>query len=139
MAPRTKEALIALAVAAALATPRAQSPGLERELLRIFQSNDYNAETFGPSVWLEGGRSYGLIERSATGDTRVLVAYDSASGAREVLADITLLTPPGATAPLAVASYAWSPDRKQALLFTNTSADRALLPRSPASWPAALT
>jgi dipeptidyl-peptidase-4 len=120
MAPRIKKGLIALAVAAALATPRAQSPGLERELRRIFQSNDYNAETFGPSVWLEGGRSYGVIERSATGDARVLVAYDSASGAREVLADVALLTPPGATAPLAVASYAWSPDRKQALLFTNT-------------------
>ncbi len=50
----------------------------------------------------------------------MLVAYDSASGAREVLADVALLTPPGATAPLAVTSYAWSADRKRALLFTNT-------------------
>jgi hypothetical protein len=82
MAPRTKRGLIALAVVAALATPRAQSPGLERELRRIFQDNDYKTETFGPSVWLEGGRSHGVIERSTAGDARVLVAYDSASGAR---------------------------------------------------------
>ena len=50
----------------------------------------------------------------------MLVAYDAASGAREVLADAALLTPEGATTPLAVANYQWSPDRKRALIFTNT-------------------
>jgi len=121
MAPRiNKKALVALAVAGAIVVPRAQSPALDRELRRIFQSDEYAAETFGPSVWLEDGRSYGLIERAAGGDARVLVAYDTATGAREVLADAALLTPSGATAPLAVASYAWSRDRRQALLFTNT-------------------
>lgn len=50
----------------------------------------------------------------------MLVAYDAASGAREVLANAALLTPEGATTPLAVANYQWSPDRKRALIFTNT-------------------
>ena len=50
----------------------------------------------------------------------MLAAYDTATGAREVLADAALLTPSGAAAPLTVASYAWSRDRRQALLFTNT-------------------
>ena len=67
----------------------------------------------------EAGRTASSSARP-TGDARVLVAYDSASGAREVLADAALLTPSGAAAPLAVASYAWSADRKRALLFTNT-------------------
>ena len=120
MTPRIRAALTALAVAAAIVVPRAQSPALDRELRRIFQSNDYAADTFGPSVWLEGGRSYGVIERSSDGAARILVAYDTATGRREVLADAALLTPSGAAAPLAVASYAWSPDRRRALLFTNT-------------------
>ena len=120
MAPRTKAAAVALLVAAASVVPRAQSPSLDRELKRIFQSNDYDGETFGPSVWLENGRSYGVIERAGEGSARVLVAYDTATGTREVLADASLLTPRGASGPLAVASYAWSLDRQQALLFTNT-------------------
>jgi dipeptidyl-peptidase-4 len=120
MAPRIKAAIVALLAAGAIVAPQAQSPALDRELRRIFESNDYGAETFGPSVWLENGKSYGVIERSSDGAARVLVAYDTATGAREVLADAALLTPPGATAPLSVASYAWSLDRRQALLFTNT-------------------
>ena len=61
-----------------------------------------------------------MIERSTPGGPRILVAYDAATGAREVLADAALLTPAGASAPLAVASYQWSRDRRQPLLFTNT-------------------
>ena len=99
MAPRIRAALTALAVAAAIVVPRAQSPALDRELRRIFQSNDYVADTFGPSVWLEGGRSYGVIERSSDGAARILVAYDTATGRREVLADAALLTPSGADRP----------------------------------------
>ena len=56
MAARTRRALAALIVAGAIVTPRAQSAALDRELRRIFQSNDYAAETFGPVVWLEDGR-----------------------------------------------------------------------------------
>ena len=67
---------IALLLSAALAAPLAQSPALDRELRRIFQSSDYATETFGPAVWLEDGRSYGVIERAADG-ARVLVAYDA--------------------------------------------------------------
>jgi dipeptidyl-peptidase-4 len=120
MAPRTRAAIVALLVAGAIVALQAQSPALDRELRRIFESNDYAAETFGPSVWLENGKSYGVIERSNDGAARVLVAYDTATGTREVLADAALLTPPGAAGPLSVASYAWSFDRRQALLFTNT-------------------
>ena len=67
MAPRIRVAITALAVAGAIGAPRAQSPALDRELRRIFQNDEYAAETFGPSVWLEDGRSYGLIERAAGG------------------------------------------------------------------------
>jgi dipeptidyl-peptidase-4 len=120
MAPHTKTAIAALLIAGAFAAPAAQSPGLEQELKRIFQSNEYASETFGPAVWLEDGGSFGVIERPAAGGARELVAHDAASGRREVLADAALLTPKGAAVPLSVASYAWSRDRQRALLFTNT-------------------
>jgi dipeptidyl-peptidase-4 len=120
MAPRIKAIAVALVIVATSVTPRAQSPSLDAELKRIFQTNDYAGETFGPSVWLEGGRSYGVIEKAAESTARVLVAYNTETGARDVLADSALLTPPGAAGPLAVDSYAWSLDRQQALLFTNT-------------------
>ena len=121
MAPRIRAALTALAVAGAIvvaasAVARARSGAAahlsEQRLRRARRSGRRSGST--------DGRSYGVIERSAHGGARVLVAYDTATGSREVLADATLLTPPGAAAPLAVASYAWSPDRRRALLFTNT-------------------
>src|SRR5262245_62091251 len=107
----------------ALATPRAQqaaAPALDQELRRIFVTNDYAPERFGPAVWLDEGATYGLLERSASDGTRVLVAVDTATGRRDVLADRALLTPAGAQAPLEVAAYAWSKDRRKALIFTNT-------------------
>jgi dipeptidyl aminopeptidase/acylaminoacyl peptidase len=123
VAPRTKAAAVALLVAAASVVARAQSPALDRELKRIFQTNDYAGETFGPSVWLDNGRSYGLIERAGDSRARILVAYDTATGAREVLADSALLTPRGASGPLAVAGYTWSLDGQQALLFNRVLAN----------------
>jgi dipeptidyl-peptidase 4 len=95
-----------------------QRPALEQELRRIFESNDYAAQTFGPAVWFDDGGSYGVVERAD--GVRVLVAYDAATGRREVLADAALLTPTGAGAPLNVTACSWSPDRKRALIFTNT-------------------
>jgi dipeptidyl-peptidase-4 len=110
-------AIVLAAVVGAGIASRAQSPALEQELRRIFQTNEYAAPTFGPAVWFDGG-SYGVVERD--GKAKVLVAYDAASGRREVLADAAMLTPPGANEPLDVDGYAWSPDRKRALIFTNT-------------------
>jgi dipeptidyl-peptidase-4 len=119
-------ALISLAAVA----PLAQAPSaLDQELRRIFQSDEYTAESFGPAVWFGDG-SYGVVER--VDGTRVPVTYDAATGKRDVLADAALLTPKGASAPLAVANYQWVPavgadprvrpdaDRKRALIFTNT-------------------
>ena len=46
--------------------------------------------------------------------------YDTASGRREVLVPAARLIPPGATAPLEIADYSWSPDGQQLLVFTET-------------------
>jgi dipeptidyl-peptidase-4 len=111
----------ALIVFGALASPRAQLPSpLEQELRRIFQTNEYALRTFGPAVWFDDRASYGVVERTGESGARALVVYDAASGARDVLADTALLTPRGATAPLSIAAYEWTPDRRRALIFTNT-------------------
>jgi dipeptidyl-peptidase 4 len=110
-----------IAVWGLLVSLRAQLPrSLDLELRRIFQTNDYAPQTFGPAVWFDDRASYGVVERSGERGDRVLVAYDAASGAREVLADASLLTPNGASAPLSIAGYEWTRDRRRALIFTNT-------------------
>ncbi|HEY1913077.1 MAG TPA: S9 family peptidase [Vicinamibacterales bacterium] len=108
-------------VCAAPALVRAQLPTqLGEQLQRIFQSSDYAPETFGPSVWFDDSRSYGMVERTGTGGTQELAEYDVTSGARTVLADTSLLTPKDAAKPLSIAGYAWTSNRQRALIFTNT-------------------
>jgi dipeptidyl-peptidase-4 len=117
------KAVVALGAATVvffLTTVRAQVPAsLSDELRRIFDSNEYSGETFGPATWLDDGASYCLLQRAADG-TRTLVAYDTATGKSDVLADRAALTPPGASAPLAIAGYSFSEDKRRVLIFTNT-------------------
>ncbi len=96
-------------------------------LERIFAEKEFEPESFGPARWLKEGAAYTTLE-SPPGTTpasapdcpevRELVRYDTASGRREVLVPASRLIPPGATAPLAIADYSWSPDGKQLLVFT---------------------
>ena len=98
-------------------------------LERIFSLKEFKPETFGPARWLKEGAAYTTLEpppgpapaaASDGPEVRELVQYDTASGRREVLVPAARLVPPGATAPLAIADYSWSPDGKQLLLFTET-------------------
>jgi dipeptidyl-peptidase 4 len=111
---------LALLVFGALAPVTAQSQRLVDQLQRIFQSSEYSPETFGPAVWFDDNRSYGMVERTGAGGAQELVEYDAVSGARTVLADASALTPKGGAAPLAIAGYAWTADRRRGLIFANT-------------------
>jgi dipeptidyl-peptidase-4 len=98
------------------------SPALSRELGEIFAERGYATRTFGPARWLDSGRSYTTVEPSApgqSGDAKDIVAYDTASGRREVLVPSSKLVPPGATKPLTIDDYSWSPGRDRLLVFTN--------------------
>jgi len=71
-----------------------QSANFDEELRRIFERNEYRAETFGPATWLEEGRRYTTVEPSAAiKEAQDLVAYDTASGRREVLVSASDLKP----------------------------------------------
>jgi dipeptidyl-peptidase 4 len=111
--------ITALAAVAAMVAPiGAQLPSRLDEALRaIYERNEFATETFGPTRWLDGGRRYTSLARGGSGD---LIVFDTATGSSEVLIAARDLTPPGATATLAINGYTWSDDRSKMLVFTNT-------------------
>ena len=106
------------------ATPlAAQDPG-SLSLERIFASDEFRAERFGPARWLEGGEAYTTLEAEPAADGakagRDIVRYDAATGERTVLVSARSLRPRGAESPLEVEDYDWSPDGSKLLVFTNS-------------------
>jgi len=88
-------------------------------LERIFSSREFAAERFGPARWMTDGDSYTTLEPSAEGG-RDLVLYRAATGRREILVAAAKLVPPGASDPIAIEDYAWSPDGKVLIVMTNS-------------------
>ena len=115
---RTLAAASITLLAALAASLTAQSrTSLDDALRAIFERNEYPAQSVGPTAWLDGGTRYTAVVRGAARD---LVAFDTASGAQEVLIPAASLTPPGTKNPLGISNYAWSPDKSRLLIFTNT-------------------
>jgi len=102
------------------ALPAQQADSSLLTLTRIFGSGEFAQQPFGPSRWLGDGSAYTTLEPGAGGEGQDVVRYDVESGRREVLVAAQALTPKGANEPLQVEDYAWSPDQKQLLIFTNT-------------------
>ncbi len=90
-------------------------------LERIFSSNEFRQERFGPARWLEDGSGYTTLEPSKTeSGGRDIIKYHPGSGKRKVLIPASRLIPSGKDQPLHIANYTWSPDGKRLLIFTNT-------------------
>ncbi len=95
---------------------------LDARLAAIFRDKAFDEPRFGPARWLPDGAGYTTVEPAPTVEGGFdIVRYDTASGERRVLVDAAQLRPSGATAPLAVADYAWSADARRLLVFTNTA------------------
>src|ERR671913_1919961 len=92
---------VASAVIIAACTLAAQSAPLDEALRRIFERNEFAAESLGPTAWLDDGRRYTAVRRG-TGD---LVAHDTASGSEQVLVPARALVPAGAKDPLEIDEY----------------------------------
>jgi dipeptidyl-peptidase 4 len=83
------------------------------------------AQIFGPQAakpdrrtqlrWIENGRAYTTLEPAKEVEGSDLVRYETASGKRSVLVPARAMTPPGASAPLAVTEHQWSPDEHRVL------------------------
>ncbi|MGD8360431.1 MAG: S9 family peptidase [Gemmatimonadota bacterium] len=96
----------------------AQERALSLEAL--FASPEFFGDPFGPAEWLDEDR-YTTLEpsREFRGGLEI-VAYDAATGAREVLIPASELVPPGGREPVGVEGYSWSADGEKLLIFTNT-------------------
>lgn len=90
-------------------------------LERVFTSEEFDFESFGPARWLKDGSGYTTVEESeACEEGKDIVRYDPQTGEREILVSAKSLTAPGASGPLDIDNYIWSADGKKLLVFTNT-------------------
>lgn len=87
---------------------------------RIYATREFKSQSFGPARWLGDGSAYTTLEESEADRGQNLVRYDSERGAREVLLSARQFIPQGDSLPLRVEDYAWSPDMKMLLIFSNT-------------------
>ena len=120
----TRRHVVALLFAALLTLPQAapaqQADSSLLTLDRIYGSGEFATQPFGPSRWLGDGAAYTTLEPGEGGQGQDIVRYDVETGGREVLVAARALTPKGAEGPLEVEDYAWSPDQRLLLVFTNT-------------------
>ncbi len=99
--------------------PTAPEPLLSLE--RIFSSNEFAAERFGPAKWWFDGISYTLLENSpGIKGGQDIVLCMAAGSFRRILVGAEQLIPPGAATPLTVEEYQWSADSRRLLIFTNS-------------------
>ena len=119
----TLRRLIVVAVLAAVVPIQAQQTDRARTLYdqidRIFRTRQFDPPRFGPARWLPDGMAYAIVERASGGGSEI-ARYDAATGTRTVLVQASRLVPAGAKAPLDIDDYAWSPDGRRLLIFTNT-------------------
>lgn len=91
-------------------------------LERIYESDEFNPKFFSQSKWLKDGTGYATLEPSATSaGGRDIVKYDAEKGTRDILLSSDKLIPEGKSKALSIYNYAWSPDDKRLLIFTNTA------------------
>ena len=115
---------LALLIASGMVTPPAhaqQSDSGQVTLERLFGTQDFAPEPFGPARWMADGNAYTTLEpsRKQPGGSDI-ISYDAATGRREVLVSSRRLVPSGDSVPLEVEDYAWAPDGRWLLVFTNS-------------------
>lgn len=106
----------------ALGAPAAAQQDPARLDVQRITSGEFDAERFGPARWLDGAH-YATLEAKAndTGDEVLeLVRYEAVTGARRVLVSAAMLWVPTEGRALQIRDYAFSPDRRQLLVFTDT-------------------
>jgi dipeptidyl-peptidase-4 len=116
--------LLPLVIAALLAVPvaaRADERDAAAKLVaRLMASGEFRAKTFVGGEWFGSGDSYLALEPSAKGDGTDIVRYQTATGARDIFVAASRLIPAGEKTPLPVEEYAFSPDARELLIFTNS-------------------
>ncbi|MGH7540763.1 MAG: DPP IV N-terminal domain-containing protein, partial [Gemmatimonadota bacterium] len=89
----------------------------ELTLERIYGNGDLSAESFD-GRWMADGNGWAMVERTEDGATE-LWRVEAASGARTPLVRAAELVPPGGGEPIEIEEFAFSPDGRMLLLFTD--------------------
>jgi dipeptidyl-peptidase-4 len=87
-------------------------------LERIFASGEFAARGAGQLRWLDDSTYVALQPSPQVQGAAELARFNARTGARDVLVSPNALTPNGASAPISVENYFWSPDKKRLLVFT---------------------
>ena len=88
---------------------------------RIFDSNDFKAESVKQLQWLEQKGGYTWVrENEDSNDAQDIVYYNPETDSTDVLVAARQLIPQGLSSPLTIDGYQWSKDMKKVLIFTNT-------------------
>jgi dipeptidyl-peptidase-4 len=109
--------LASVSIPAVLAAqPPATSSRLTVE--RIFGTGEFAARGAGQLRWLDDSTYVALQANPQQNGSVELARFNARTGARDVLVQPAWLLPNGASAPLEVENYFWSPDHKRLLVFT---------------------
>ena len=88
---------------------------------RIFEGDEFNAESAPQIVWSKRGTGYYGFEKAvAGGEGKDLVLTDPESEKKEIVAPAHAFTIPGEFRPLAIDGYEFSEDETKLLIFTNS-------------------
>ena len=108
---------VTVSAQAAVASPTGQA---RLTVERIFASGEFAPRGVGQLRWLDDSTYTALQPNQQQQGAAELARINARTGAREVMVRSTWLTPNGASAPLAVENYVWSPDKRRMLVFTNS-------------------
>ena len=110
----------ALALAITPVVLGAQPPATSSRLTveRIFGTGEFAARGAGQLRWLDDSTYVALQANRQQNGAVELSRFNARTGARDVLVQSAWLVPNGASAPLEVENYFWSPDHKRLLVFT---------------------
>ena len=104
---------VLILVEGAFAAGQADDPSV-LTIKRIFDSNDFKAESFGPARWLKDGSGYTTLKDSNDLDkAKDIVRHDPQTGERDILVPAEKLIPKGQSKPLSIDGYTWSDDGKR--------------------------
>ncbi len=117
----TTAVLVALLAVMPIAA-RQQAAQPDNGLITLDNLFTFRLQLPGGIQWQADGSGYFMLEPSATVKNQLdLVRYDTASGARSIVAAADKRIPQGTTAPLVIEQYDFSADGQRLLIFTNSA------------------
>jgi dipeptidyl-peptidase-4 len=111
--------ILALMSAHGVAAERANRALLTLD--RIFDSSEFDAESYGSMVWRSSGGGYYKLEPPVGGGSgQDLAWFDPETGRKDLYVPAYAFAPPGSSQPLSIEAFAFSEKGAQILLFTNS-------------------